>query len=170
MLHFLKDKYEEDIKILIYVTITFQAQLITQRCAANLVRSCIGRNEQRSIDSSGLYPHLTGSTPARALSNCSLQAWCDSNFAGCKTRYLLVSRWWKVTVDTNCKCNNVISSVFVVPFRFLAKDYWQAHMTNVINFRIMERATKNLYWPSDCHILKIFVKATLIIGWKRINI
>jgi hypothetical protein len=30
--------------------------------------------------------------------------------------------------------------VFVVPFRFLTKDYWQANMTTVTNFRIMERA------------------------------
>ena len=47
MLDLLKDKYEEEFKILIYMTITEQAQLITQRCAANLVRSCTGRNEQR---------------------------------------------------------------------------------------------------------------------------
>jgi len=34
MLHLLKDKYEEEVKILIYIAITLQAQLITQRCAA----------------------------------------------------------------------------------------------------------------------------------------
>jgi len=37
MLHFLKNKYEEEVKILIYITITLQTQLITQRCAGNLV-------------------------------------------------------------------------------------------------------------------------------------